>query len=110
MARQARMRGDTTEALGRYELAISLWPWRQRLVSEALRFAAQTAAPQQTNQLARLAVSLEPDDVDAIRILAGTALDMGDTATAKAAIKDGLKLKPDDDVFLRMRAALDTNW
>ena len=109
LARQARMRGDTAEALSRYELAISLWPWRRRLASEALRFAAETAAPQRTHQLARLAVSLEPNDVDAIRILAGTALDMGDTATARAAIRDGLELEPDDDVFLRMRRALDTN-
>jgi hypothetical protein len=106
LARQARMRGDSTEALGRYELAISLWPWRQRLASEAMRFAAGTASPQRTHQLALLAVSLKPDDIDAIRILAGSALDIGDTATARAAITDGLKLRPDDDVLLQIRRAL----
>ena len=100
------MRGDSTEALGRYELAISLWPWRQRLASEAMRFAAGTASPQRTHQLALLAVSLKPDDIDAIRILAGSALDIGDTATARAAITDGLKLRPDDDVLLQIRRAL----
>jgi len=106
IARQARERGQAEEAMRRYELALSLWPWRQNLVSEAAVYSGEVGGPQRTQELSRWAVSLDPTDLNAIRVLAGTALDLGDTATARTAIKDGLAIAPDDDVLRQMAAAI----
>jgi hypothetical protein len=55
-----------------------------------------------------IAANQWPDDVDIQRMRAGIALDLGDRATARAAIDAGLRLQPRDELLRRMAAALDS--
>ncbi len=105
-AREARQREDTSEAVRLYQHAIEIWPYRQKMVVEAAAYAAETGHVPHANALARHALRLDPKDVDALRLLAGTSLDLGDTATARLAIENGLAVAPTDDVLQRMRAAV----
>ena len=105
-ARLARMRGDTARALAGYERAMQLWPWRSRLVMEAAGYAVEAGRTPWARTLADHAARSWPDRLDAHRLLAATALDMGDTASARGALLQGLVLDPDDEVLRRMRAAL----
>jgi hypothetical protein len=106
LARLARMNNDTTAALQRYRQALMLWPHRQRLVIEAAAFAAQAGQVRMAYDLSRVAVQRWPGDVAGQRLLAGAALDLGDTITARHAIRAGLAIAPRDDVLRRMAAAV----
>jgi hypothetical protein len=106
LARRARMENDTSGAITRYTRALELWPWRKRLVMEAATFAVDARRLALAGQIATHAVSAWPDDVDALRLRAGIAMDLGDTATARASVRNGLRVAPNDGVLLRMRAAL----
>jgi hypothetical protein len=101
-ARLARQRGDTAGAIEAYLRAAELWPWRRGLVIEAGRYAAETGRLHAGHGLMLHATRAWPDDLDAKRLLAGIALDVGDTATARSAIAAGLRIAHDDDVLLRM--------
>lgn len=106
LAREARNAGNVEEASLRYDRAVEVWPWRQRLNVEAAMYAAENGRLHRAHELAEHAVRLHADDVDAIRILAGTTLDLADTVAARGLVRDGLRLRPDDPVLRRMAAAL----
>lgn len=106
MARIARVRGDTIDALTGYDRAMVLWPWRQRLVVEAATYAAGTGRIVRARELAGAAVSRWPDDIEAQRLLASTALDLGDTTAARRAMRAGLAIDPADDLLRRMSQVL----
>jgi hypothetical protein len=106
LARQARLDGDATRALERYAEAMRLWPYRERLALESAGFAAESGQRRMAFQLASFAAQRWPGALDAQRLLAGTALDLGDTTTARLAVRTGLRLDPRDDVLRRMDAAM----
>jgi hypothetical protein len=106
LAQQARNRGDLVQAARLYDEAISLWPHRRRLVVEAATNAVELGQLPRARELARHAVDLDAADVDAIRILAATSLDLGDTIAARQAVRTGLARHADDDVLQRMAAVL----
>lgn len=107
LARTAILAGDSTLAARHYDLALELWPYRQRLNIEAVRFAIDTRRLERARDIAQHAVALHPDDLDALRLFAATSLDLGDTLVARRTVQQGLRLSPDDDVLRRMAAALD---
>jgi len=106
LARRARARGDAVLAGQRYAQALHLWPYRKRLVMEAAGFAAETGNVRHAFDIARFAVDTWPDDVGAQRLLAGSALDLGDTTTARHAVRAGLEIEPRDALLRRMDAAI----
>jgi len=108
LARMARTAGNADMAMRRYAEAIGLWPHRAGLVLEAAGFAAEQGRRREAYDLARLAVAQWPDDLRVQRLLAGTALDIGDLATARAALAAGLRIDAHDETLNRMRAAIDS--
>lgn len=90
----------------RYETALRLWPYRRSLVVEAISQELSAGRREQAHKLASFAVKRWPEDVNSQRLLAGTALDMGDTATARTALRAGLTLAPRDTLLLRMAHAI----
>ncbi|MGH7507526.1 MAG: tetratricopeptide repeat protein, partial [Longimicrobiales bacterium] len=106
MARTARVQGDEQRAFAQYARALELWPYRTRLVLEAIGFAAGTGELAYADRLARFAVERWPDNVDARRYLAAVTLDRGDTTAARRYLKEGLRLAPEDSTMLRMRNAI----
>jgi hypothetical protein len=108
LARMARSRRDVARALTEYETAIALWPHRKRLLVEAGAYAAEQRQLERAASITAIAAEQWPDDVDIQRMRAGIALDLGDRATARAAIDAGLRLQPRDEVLRRMAAALDS--
>lgn len=106
LAREARLAGREAEAVQLYDHAVDLWPYRQRLTVEAAVYAAETGRLPRARELALFALGMKPDDVDALRIFAAVSLDLGDSTSARRAVKEGLIVIPDDDVFRRMAAAL----
>jgi tetratricopeptide (TPR) repeat protein len=105
MARIARAADEDTVALRKYGEAIELWPHRQRLVLEAIGFAA-TRQLDYAARLSAYAVRRWPDSADAHRFLAATTLDRGDTIAARRYVQEGLRVAPGDSTMLRMREAL----
>lgn len=104
-ARLANAREEPREALRLYEQAFQLWPFRERLVIEY----ASTAAKQnvaQSLQVASWGAGRWPESIEFHRLVASSALDGGDTLTARAAIRRGLELSPDDDLLNRMNSAI----
>jgi len=108
LARMARTAGDADMAIRRYVEAIGLWPHRAGLVLEAAGFAAEQGRRREAYDLAHLAVAQWPGELRAQRLLAGTALDIGDLATARAALAAGLRIDAHDETLNRMRAAIDS--
>lgn len=106
LARTARDAGRVEEAAHLYDAAIETWPWRQRLNVEAARFAAEHGRLHRARELADHAVRMQPGDLDALRVLAATTLDLGDSTSARALVARGLDISPDDEVLRRMADAL----
>lgn len=106
LARLARAQGDDQAALERYAEAIELWPYRRRLVLEAIGFAARAQRMDYAADLSAFAVHQWPESVDAHRFLAATTLDRGDTAAAHRYLDAGLRLAPKDSTMVRMRQAI----
>jgi hypothetical protein len=106
LARMARMSGDTAAAIQRYGEAMRLWPHREGLVVEAAVFAGAARQLRLSYDLAATAVRSWPNNITTQRLLAGAALDLGDTATARAAVQQGLRIDPRDDLLRRMNAAI----
>lgn len=107
-ARKAAAAGEASIAMAEYDTAIVLWPYRQRLVLEAIGFAAQQREYARAFQLARHAARHWPGDLAVQRQLAGSALDAGDFAVARRAIEAGLRLSPGDSLLRRMAAFADS--
>jgi hypothetical protein len=101
-ARLAAANGDTAQALARYDAALRLWPYRQSMTIEAAGLAAASGRTRMAYDIASFAARKWPDDIGAQRLLAGAALDLADTVTARRAMRKGLKLDPHDDLLRRM--------
>jgi hypothetical protein len=74
-------------------------------VLEAANAAAQVGDHDLVRRIAEHMLRQWPDDVDGTRILAGAALDRGDTALARDVLARGLRYHPDDELLRRMNAA-----
>jgi predicted Zn-dependent protease len=94
-------------AVQRYERAMMLWPYRERLVAEAAGYLSQLRDVQGALRVARYGTEKWPRNLLLQRVLAANALDAGDTATARRALADGLRIDPRDALLVRMSATLD---
>ena len=108
-ARIERRKNAVQPALVHYARAVELWPYRERLIVEAAAYAGSQSQPQMAFRIARHGTERWPTNHQLQRLLAGNALDLGDTATARTAIARGLKLAPNDILLKRMNAALPKN-
>lgn len=106
MARMARTAGNPDEALRAYGRALELWPHRQRMVFEAIGYAAEVRRLDYAADLAAYAARRWPESADAHRFLVATTLDAGDTAAARRYLREGLRVAPADEAMLRMREAI----
>lgn len=106
LARMARRGDNRTAARDRYLEALRLWPYRKGLVVEAANYAAQIGQLGLARQLATRVTRLWPREIRGWRLLAGAALDLGDTTAARAALQQGLLLAPSDDMLRRMQKAI----
>jgi hypothetical protein len=108
LARMARAAEDTSQAVARYDIAVSLWPHRRGLLLEALSYAVTNSDLDRAGTFAELMTKQWPDDLEAHRLAAGVALDSRDVVRAGTAIRAGLAIAPADEGFRRMRTALDS--
>jgi cytochrome c-type biogenesis protein CcmH/NrfG len=76
------------------------------MVVEAAAYASEQRDVRFALQLARHGVNRWPGNVDLQRMLAANALDSGDTATARVALRAGLKLAPKDTLLNQMATVL----
>ncbi|HSL68847.1 MAG TPA: hypothetical protein VK864_01330, partial [Longimicrobiales bacterium] len=104
-ARMAKRDQKPREALELYARAARLWPWRERLIVEAAAYAAQQGDARFALQLSRHGTVRWPGNLQLQRLVAGNALDLGDTTTARHALDAGLRLAPNDSLLRRMAAA-----
>jgi Flp pilus assembly protein TadD len=105
-ARAARRDGDASEALAGYARAVEIWPYRHALNAEAAAYGATVGATVWARDVARTAAVLRPNDVDALRLIAATSLDLGEEDAAREAVARGLVVAPEDPLLLRMQASL----
>jgi hypothetical protein len=105
-ARLAVRANDPARALDRYGQAMQLWPHRKRLVLEAAGQGARFGNLGFARQVSGWMFERWPDDIDAARMFASTALDQGDTIAARAALDRALRMHPADSLLRRMRAAI----
>jgi hypothetical protein len=106
IARSAVLRDDPAAALAGYGRALSLWPYRQRLVIEAAAHALRAGDAAFATRISSHGVRTWPHALAVRRMAAAVALDRGDTVTAELEIDAGLRLDSADLTLLRMRAAL----
>lgn len=104
-ARLAASHGSPDTAMRLHGEAIRLWPYRPRLLREAVIYAAANGRPDWSRQLAEFGLAHVPDELVVRRFHAGTLLDRGDTAAARAQITEGLKWHPQDSLLLKMQHA-----
>jgi len=102
LGRLERANGNVERAAEHFAEALRLWPYRRGLVLEAATFAIERQRIGEARDLAAFATRQWPTSVEAFRLLAATSLDLGDTVTARVAVRDGLRLDPDDELLNRM--------
>jgi predicted Zn-dependent protease len=105
LARMARTRGDVPNAITRYDRALKLWPNREGLVQEAAAYAGTQGQTAWARDVAAWGTTRWPGNINFHRLLASNAIDMGDTATARQAVINGLRVKPNDDLLNAMQRA-----
>lgn len=105
-ARMARRDRQPALALRRYQKALQLWPYRERLVVEAAAYMSEQRDIAGTIRVAGYGTQRWPRNVQLQRLLAANALDAGDTVTARAALRAGLRLAPNDSLLRQMRTVL----
>jgi hypothetical protein len=101
-ARVAASHGAADTAMRLHGEAIRLWPYRPRLLGEAVLYAAANGRSDWSRQLSEVALEHVPDHLIIRRFHAGTLLDQADTAAARAHIVEGLKWHPQDSLLLKM--------
>jgi hypothetical protein len=106
MAREARVAGDIPESGRQYNEAVRLWPLREGLIAEAAGLAVMQHRLEDGRKLAAFGAERWPNNLAIQRLLAGTALDLGDTARALVAMRAGLRIDPRDDMLRRMQTVL----
>jgi tetratricopeptide (TPR) repeat protein len=105
LARMARADDEHERALQLYERAITLWPYREGLVREAAAYGGERGRMAWARNLAQWGTKRWPESVDFHRLLAGHAIDMGDTTAARLAVEAGLRIAPNDTILIQMRRA-----
>jgi tetratricopeptide (TPR) repeat protein len=105
-ARIERRANRVESAIGHYHRAVQLWQFRERLIVEAAAYAAQQQRALMAVTLAQHGTKVWPRNAQLHRLLAANALDLGDTATARSALRTGLELAPNDDLMKKMSAAI----
>jgi protein O-mannosyl-transferase len=105
-AKRLRELDDPNGALTAYARAVHLWPYAPQLSLEAVSYAVELNALPVAFGLAGRIVQARPNDFEMNRILAGIALDVGDSATARTAVERGLAHEPEDELLRRMHTAL----
>ncbi len=107
LARFARNDGDLGLAEREYARALPLWPYLPWAPIEAAETSIAAGHLDRAQALAGRAARRWPDHPEIQRVLAATALDRGDTTTARAALRAGLRLAPGDDLMTKMARAID---
>jgi hypothetical protein len=102
MARMARSHGQVDKALGLYDKALRLWPYREGLVEEAAAYGTEHNRVVWAREVAHWGTQRWPRNVNLQRTLAANAIDMGDTVTARNAVSAGLHIAPKDSVLNAM--------
>jgi hypothetical protein len=105
LARMARARGDVPQALKGYARALEVWPFREGLVNEAAAYASANNHTVWARDVARWGTQHWPNNLNLQRMLAVSAIDLGDTLTARRAVGKGLALAPNDSLLLQMSRA-----
>jgi protein O-mannosyl-transferase len=106
MARMARAKDNTEAALVNYDKAMKLWPYREGLVQEVAIYASGKGRANYARDVAFYGAQRWPQNVAFHRIVAGNALDLGDTATAVRTLRRALELHPGDSVLNQMWRAV----
>ncbi|HEY0673343.1 MAG TPA: hypothetical protein VGD27_13790 [Longimicrobiales bacterium] len=105
-ARVWRSRGQVSRAMQEYREAMRLWPYRQGVIQEVAVYASAHGQATLARDVAFFGATRWPQNPVFHRIVAGNALDLGDTTTAVRALRSGLKLHPNDTIMNAMwRAA-----
>ncbi|MEX2282876.1 MAG: hypothetical protein WEE89_10385 [Gemmatimonadota bacterium] len=107
-ARMSRRDGKPQISAQQYQDALQLWPYRQRLVVEAVAYLTYRRDLVGAQRIARWGSQRWPANIELQRLLAANALDFGDTVSARAAIAAGLKISPSDSLLNRMSSALES--
>jgi protein O-mannosyl-transferase len=106
LSRVAVDRKENQLALQRFQHTLEIWPYRERVTVEAAVFAAHAGALTFARDVSTFAMQRWPENMDLVRVHAGVALDLADTATARTTIEHGLRVEPADTILLKMRAAI----
>ena len=106
MARMARAQNQPEAAIANYDKAIKLWPYREGLVSEAAVYASGLGRAAYARDIAFYGTQRWPHNPAFHRIVAGNAIDLGDTITAVRTLQNALKLHPGDSVLNQMWRAV----
>jgi hypothetical protein len=104
-ARRLGLAADTAAAAQAYRRAVAIWPHSPQLGAEATTFAVAARDLPLARELAVRVTNARPADLRMQRLLAGIALDLADTLTARSAIADGLAIDPDDELLRDMQSA-----
>ena len=105
LARMARARGDASAAVARYDRALKLWPHREGLVQEAAAYGGSQGRSAWARDVAAWGGTRWPNNINFHRMIASQAIDQGDTATARRAVLNGLRLDPNDQLLNAMQRA-----
>jgi hypothetical protein len=105
-ARLAAVAGQHDVALNRYVHALELWPYRPRLVIEAVQAAGRARNLTYARDLARYGHERWSTDVDLARLYVAATLDLGDTIVARRIVADALLRIPGDSLLVRMQHAV----
>jgi hypothetical protein len=108
MARMADRNKDVVTALTRYDEALRLWPYREGLVKEAAAYGGQHGRNVWARDVALWGTRQWPQNIQFQSMLAGNAIDLGDTATARKAVQAGLRIAPNDTLLNKMWRAFGT--
>ncbi|HUP88820.1 MAG TPA: glycosyltransferase family 39 protein [Longimicrobiales bacterium] len=109
VARLARKRGNASKAIQDYDRALKLWPYREGLVQEAAAYGTEQGRKAWARDVAFYGTVRWPRNINFHRMVAGNAVDLGDTVTARRAVKQGLTVVPNDRILNDMWRAFGDN-
>jgi tetratricopeptide (TPR) repeat protein len=107
-ARMAWRDGDPEAAAGFYRSTLELWPYARPVFLEAGLFASETGRERDARAFAEQGLGHWPDDATLLRRLAVACLNLSDTTAARVALERGLRIAPDDPLFLALKEAIGT--
>lgn len=99
LARYERNQNNVDAALKQYDTALRLWPYREGLVQEAAAFGSAHGRAAWARDVAFWGTQRWPENEDFHQLLAANAVDLGDTITARRAVRVGLQRHPDSKIL-----------